>query len=57
MPFCFMMKKDHFKQKLSLWPQVPFKDNDLDVAIIYELVLRNNVHQLSEVVTLSLALN
>ena len=57
MPFCFMMKKDHFKEKLSLWPQVPFKDNDLDVAIIYELVLRNNVHQLGEVVTLSLALN
>ena len=48
-----MMKKDHFKEKLSLWPQVPFKDNDL----IYELVLRNNVHQLSETVTLSLALN
>ena len=26
MPSCFMMKKDHFKQKLLLWPQVPFKD-------------------------------
>ena len=25
MSFCFMMKKDHFKQKLLLWPQVPFK--------------------------------
>ena len=23
--FCFMMKKDHFKQKLLLFPQVPFK--------------------------------
>ena len=25
MTFSFMMKKDHFKQKLLLWPQVPFK--------------------------------
>ena len=25
MPFCFIMKKYHFKQKLLLWPQVPFK--------------------------------
>ena len=25
MQFCFMMKKDHFKQKLLLWPQVPFQ--------------------------------
>ena len=24
MPFCFMMKKDHFKQRLLLWPQVLF---------------------------------
>ena len=24
-PFCFMMKKDHFKQQLLPWPQVPFK--------------------------------
>ena len=23
--FCFLMKKDHFKEKLLLWPQVPFK--------------------------------
>ena len=23
--FCFMKRKDHFKQKLLLWPQVPFK--------------------------------
>ena len=23
MPFCFMTKKDHFKQKFLLWPQVP----------------------------------
>ena len=26
MPFCFMMKKNHFKQKLLLWPQFPFKN-------------------------------
>ena len=26
MSFCFMMKKDHSKQKLLLWPQVPFKN-------------------------------
>ena len=25
MRLCFMMKKDHFKQKLLRWPQVPFK--------------------------------
>ena len=24
-PFCFVMRKDHFKQKSLLWPQVPFK--------------------------------
>ena len=29
MPFCFMMKKDHFKQKLLLWAQFPFKGFDL----------------------------
>ena len=22
MPVCFMMRQDHFKQKLSLWPQL-----------------------------------
>ena len=26
MAFCFIMKKDHFKQKLLIWPQVPFMD-------------------------------
>ena len=25
-PFCFMMRKRHFKQNLLLWLQVPFKD-------------------------------
>ena len=25
MPFCFMNRKDNFRQKLLLWPQVPFK--------------------------------
>ena len=25
-PNCFMMKKDHVKQNLLLWPQVPFKE-------------------------------
>ena len=25
MPFCFMMEKDHFEQKLFFWPQVPLK--------------------------------
>ena len=25
MQFCFMMKKDNFKQKLFVWSQVPFK--------------------------------
>ena len=57
MPFCFMMKKDHFIRKMVLWPQVPFKDNDLDVAIIYELVQLNNKHQQSQAVTLLLVLN
>ena len=27
--FCFKTKKDHFKQKLLLWPQVPFKGFNL----------------------------
>lgn len=25
MLFCFKIKKDHFEEKLPLWPQVPFK--------------------------------
>ena len=25
MSFCFMIRKIHFKEKLSFWPQVPFK--------------------------------
>ena len=25
MPFCFMMRRDHFKQKLLFWPQVYFE--------------------------------
>ena len=29
MSFCFMMKKDHFKQKLLLWRHVPFKGFNL----------------------------
>lgn len=28
-PFCFTMKKDHFRQTLLLWFQVPFKDENL----------------------------
>ena len=28
MSFCFMMKKDHFKPKMLLWPQVPFKSRN-----------------------------
>ena len=28
MPFCFMMKKDHFKRKLLLWPQVLLECKD-----------------------------
>ena len=27
MLFCFMMQMDHVKQKLLLWPQIPFKLN------------------------------
>ena len=23
--YCFMMKRDYFKLKMLLWPQVPFK--------------------------------
>ena len=29
MLFCFMMKKDYFKQNLLFWPRVPFKDSML----------------------------
>ena len=29
MSFCFMMKKDRFKEKLLLWSQVPFKGFNL----------------------------
>ena len=29
MLFCLMMKKNHFKQNLILWPQVLFKDQIL----------------------------
>ena len=29
MQFCFMRKKDHFKQKLLLWSQVPFKEGPM----------------------------
>ena len=28
MSLCFMMKNDHFKLELLLWPQVPFKESD-----------------------------
>ena len=24
MPFCFMIKNNHFKEKLLLWPEFPF---------------------------------
>ena len=36
---CFMMKKDHFKQKLLLLPQVPFKRNwkSFPYCIVYQL--------------------
>ena len=34
MQFCFMMKKDHFKQKLLLWPQVPFQIFDKKCRLI-----------------------
>ena len=40
--FSFMMKKDHFKQKLLLWSQVPFNQ-------LYIRRKRNNVFgQLSD---------
>ena len=32
-PFCFIMRKDHLKKKLLLWPEVAFK----------EIIYRKNV--------------
>ena len=40
MPFCFMLKKDHFQEKLLLRPQGPFKMMFKHVFII--LSLRNS---------------
>ena len=37
-PFCFMIKRDHFKNKLSLWPQVSFK-----IHTWYSIVVLNKI--------------
>ena len=41
MPFCFMMKRDCFKQKLLLWPQVSFnvRINDTKVVITFVAIV------------------
>ena len=31
--FCFVTEKDHFKQKLLLWPQFPF--NEWSCAVVH----------------------
>ena len=36
MSFCSVMKKDHFKQKLLRWPQVPFSKHWLYHAIFLQ---------------------
>ena len=51
MSFCFMMKKDHFKQKLLLWTQFPFKvsiieDHTTESAGSDSLVYYQNFWQL-----------
>ena len=33
MPFCFVTEKDHFKQRLLLWSQVPIKEGWVPVNI------------------------
>ena len=33
MPFCFMMKKNYFKQKLLLWPLVSFDHFEVSASI------------------------
>ena len=43
MSFCFMMKKDHFKQKLLLWPQVYFKINVLKLINRYLRLTKSSV--------------
>ena len=50
MLFCFMMKKDHFKQKLLLWTQFPFKQNlvnlwkfDTPVAVTQVFLKRDSL--------------
>ena len=37
MAFCFMMKKDHFKQKLLLWPQLFQSSMSFDQIINHEI--------------------
>ena len=41
MQFCFMMKKDNFKQKLFVWSQVPFK-RFLDRQFVRKLIPCNH---------------
>ena len=53
MTFCFMVKKDCFKQKLFLWPQVPFNKHLLwkkDKKIIkFYTKLPGNIYNLTPV--------
>ena len=45
--FCFMMKKDHFKEKLLLWPEVPLKkkrDNLIENAHSYHDLGKRDIY-------------
>ena len=44
MPFCFMIKKDHFQQRLLLWHQVPFKKICLYHLGLPRSILETKIH-------------
>ena len=48
MPFCFMMKKNHFKQKLLLWAQISFNQSFLPDSIHGTQRLTRNLSILNE---------
>ena len=46
MPSCFMVKKHHFKQKLLLWPQIPFNKEFLTKKLMGVSIYKKRLQDL-----------
>ena len=54
MTFCFMMKKDHFKQKLLLWPLVPLRGVPWKIVVSRFKTIKKPIYKFSRILEKSI---